>query len=1281
MHLTKTPQRADHVSRLVEPSDAPAATWPTELFVLEGADRADLQRRAARLAEFCRQQPATRLSALAYSLDIANKRNAANNHAVPDRLAIVAASLDELVVRLTRAADRLAQADCVQIQDGAGIYYASQPLGRTGRVAWLFPGEGAQYPNMLGDLADCFPIVRQCAGAMAKYEASDSAKLSMADLLILPDDSVREAAEQQLRSIDDGIRAVLSADWAIASLLTEFGLQPDVIGGHSAGELAALSTAGCFDTAQNTDQVGGMLREFAAQGEAADGADAALVAIGTSREKLAQIIDGVVARTGDARLASELFIGMDNCPHQVVLVGTSAAVALVEPELVANKLMHERLPFNRPYHTELFRPYLGPLKRMFDAIDFHPPRTTVYSCSTGAPFSSDPAEIRELALNHWAMPVAFPKMIRAMHADGVRLFVEVGPRGNLTAFVHDILRNEQFLAVSASVQRRHGLTQLQHLLGQLAAQHVPLRLDPLFSERNVQTINWDHAPAHVPLVMPAPTAMPSAAVAAPNRQAPVATTPTSAPAAPAPTFAATPAPRPVEIGAPVVPQPRAIAPQVAPTSPALDNRSAVVARHFQVMERWLDDQQHVIEQFLAHPRRGAAPAVPARSTTPPRPAAPATSPRTFATAPVAPVHAVAPVHPAALPQPVNRLTTIPPAPAAPPASPIAEPKFRLLGEIVEHVPGQQLVARRRLDLAEDHYADEHTVGGRDVSKVDPEQRGLPVMPMTFILEMMAETATQLFPGKVARAIGDIVLMRWLAIEDEPGTVEMRAKVQPATAGKKSASGTGNASPEIHIRVEVRDLGTASSPRNEPQQLAAVGTVVLADDYLPAPPARRAVSDQAVPCKVTVADAYKSLFHGPLFQGIVSLDLIDDQGIEATIQVQPRRGLFTSDPDPNFLLDPVTIDIGLHPAASWHVAQPDQNGRILLPCAMERIELYGPRPPEHTTMRARAWIISASQRQFTQSGEISTVDGRVWCRLHHLKCWRFYLPFGEVNFNGPKDQYFISQPWRPWTSAADASEQTVAAAGGSVFDRQDVGESADRQLVRAAPTPDMNQPGLQIAAARVTLSPDELRQFNQQSPGDERTDWFVARVTAKEAVRILWRRMHGVRLYTADVEVALDEQGRFRCSPRAAARPHDFPSVAVATAAGEFTALATSTGTAGVGLVRVDKRGALPKAAPDAAGLLSDAERKLARQAAKLHKLDGAEARLVAARQAVASAVGPIAAEGLSIEIRSLDSDGTVLVAAPVTLSTSLAPGELLKVSTARDGLFVVATWCGETQSR
>ncbi|MGD9644556.1 MAG: acyltransferase domain-containing protein [Pirellulales bacterium] len=1233
---------------------SPDAAWPTELLLLRGADRGDLARRAASLADFCRQHPETRLADLAYSLHRADDAGA-------ERLAIVAASTEELAVRLTRATQRLNDHACQQIQDGVGIYYAASPLAVGGRVAWLFPGEGAQYPNMLGDLANCFPHVRDCANTIGQFDRGSDGTLTVSDLLVLPADAspeMRAAAEQQLRGIDDGICAVLAADWAIASLLQEFGLTPDVLGGHSAGELAALSTAGCFDTAEN-QHLGSILKEFGSQSEAADGADAALLAIGTSKEKLAGIIQSLDAQSGRATLDRELFIGMDNCPHQVVLVGTSESIARVEPELARLKLMHERLPFNRPYHTELFRPYLGPLKRMFDAIDFHPPRTTVYSCSTGRPFPTDPAELRELALNHWAMPVEFPKMIRAMHDDGVRLFVEAGPRGNLTAFVHDILRDRPFLAMPASVARRHGLTQLQHLLGQLAAQHVPLGLDPLFAERNLKTVDWKLPPA-APTVSATPAANnvdrgPAVVRSISDR---IPTPPAAAPIpAPRPNPGPSPAPQAPSIAASVQ-----LPPTGSPRPTIADGRSAVVARHWELMERWLDDQQQVVNQFLAKTRPGAATAAPAAYPSP---------------APAIRVAGVAPTPPgAAAPRQ--------PAPSHPAPQPVSETlKFALLGKIVEQLPGQSLVARRRLDLAEDHYADEHTVGGRDVSKVDPQQRGLPVVPMTFILEMMAETATQLFPGKIARAITDIMLMRWLAIEEVPGTVEMRAKVLPPP----TLPGAVRAADEIHIRVEVRDLGTDSAPRNEPQQLAAVGTVVLADSYLPAPQAREVVSPATVrPCKITVDDTYKSLFHGPLFQGVRSLDAIDDQGIEGTIEVQPRRGLFTSDPNPNFLLDPVTIDIGMHPAAGWHLEQPDQTGRVLLPCALNRIELYGPRPPEGAVMRATGWVLSATQRQFLQSGELSTADGRVWCRIHELKCWRFYMPFGEVNFNGPKDQYFISKPWRPWGAAiavkgpATTNGHGGAAAGKTVFDRQDEGEAADRQLVRVVPTPDMHQPGLQGAAARVTLSPPELRAFNQVPAGDERGEWFLGRVTAKEAVRILWRRMHGERLYTADVEVTHDDQGRICCQPRAADRPADFPSVALASAAGEYAALATSTGVAGIGLVRVDKRGALPKSAAGATPALSAAETTIARQAAKQYQLEAAAARLVAARQAVESALGPRAVGTAQLEIRSIDGDGTVLVTASNVASETVKPGQLLKVATARDGHLVVATWCGETQA-
>ena len=74
-------------------------------------------------------------------------------------------------------------------------------------------------------------------------------------------------------------------------------------------------------------------------------------------------------------------------------------------------------------------------------------------------------------------------MIETMYADGVRLFVEAGPRGNLSAFVEDILRGKPFAAIPANVPRKSGPTQINHLVAQLVAHHVPVNLGHLYAGR------------------------------------------------------------------------------------------------------------------------------------------------------------------------------------------------------------------------------------------------------------------------------------------------------------------------------------------------------------------------------------------------------------------------------------------------------------------------------------------------------------------------------------------------------------------------------------------------------------------------------------------------------------------------------------------------------------------------------------------------------------------------------------------------------------------------------
>ena len=83
----------------------------------------------------------------------------------------------------------------------------------------------------------------------------------------------------------------------------------------------------------------------------------------------------------------------------------------------------------------------------------------------------------------------FADEIEAMYEAGARFFVEVGPRNVLSGLVGQILADRQHLAVNTDGPGRHGLSQLQHALGQLAVQGVPMDLEQLFARRQVRLLN------------------------------------------------------------------------------------------------------------------------------------------------------------------------------------------------------------------------------------------------------------------------------------------------------------------------------------------------------------------------------------------------------------------------------------------------------------------------------------------------------------------------------------------------------------------------------------------------------------------------------------------------------------------------------------------------------------------------------------------------------------------------------------------------------------------------
>ena len=502
-----------------------------ELFLFAAADQLSLRGAAAAARDRLAARPADWLHLQDPSISAAG---------APAVLGIVASDAEALAARLDRAIERLGDDGCRSLRDAAGAYYESNPQGRAGTTAVLFPGEGAPYVGMVGDLFQHFPELEEVRQLADDFSAQAGLAGPTTRFFHSPSDEeeARRLADE-LKTLDATMCSVLAADWVLHRILELIGLQMHAAGGHSAGEIAALTAAGAISDAKGAAPITAACRSLVEVD--GGGEEAGLLALGAKASVAEELIAAVGVGGLEAVPGRRAFVAMRNCPHQTIVVGDAAAVDRVEAEAKSRSVMFERLALGRPYHTPLFREYAGPLQTSFAEMAFHHLQAPVYSCTTGRPFPNDPDQIRQLALDHWSSPVAFSDMISAMYADGVRVFVEAGPRGNLTSFVQDILRGEEVAALAMNSHVRDGWTHLLHFAAQLAAHGVPFQAERL---------------------MPGSPKVMSEATAAPAAE-----------------------------GVPA----SASEPQLIDVAAADD---PVMAEYFRVMDQFLDAQQSVMQQFL-----------------------------------------------------------------------------------------------------------------------------------------------------------------------------------------------------------------------------------------------------------------------------------------------------------------------------------------------------------------------------------------------------------------------------------------------------------------------------------------------------------------------------------------------------------------------------------------------------------------------------------------------------------------------------------------------------------
>jgi acyl transferase domain-containing protein/phosphopantetheinyl transferase len=1017
--------------------------WDSEVCLVRGSSRAEMLEKGRRIRDRVRARPEILLKDLAFTL------NAGIAEASPSTLAIVASNAADFERKLARALDRLADPRCVKIKEASGIYYFEEPLARQGKLAFLFPGEGAQYPDMLAQLCLHFPEVRACFDEMDRLFAEHERGYVLSDLVFPAPpftEEERRAAEERLWQMDVSVEALYTANSALLRLLTALGIRPDAIVGHSTGEYSAMRAAGMLDERayeQRQRELNAVYERARRDGTAP--ADARLFAVGAGREQVAVIA---------SELEGSAYVAMDNCPHQVVLAASAESAERVAQALRQRNLLYETLRFDRAYHTPLFESYTLALADALNAWIVAPPQVPMYSCTTADRFPDDLAAARELALDHWVRPVEFRRTIERMYADGVRLFVEVGPRGNLTAFIDDILAPRPYVVVAANVTRRSALAQLHHVVALLAAHGVPMQLDMLYRRRSPAVVSFDEEPAGEPkrkrsARLKIATGWPSidlseetaarvrgalALRAGGDGREEVAPTPSAAVEA---TVAATASSRAVaESTAVAESRPVARATERETAGPATvvmpgvaSGAATALETYFDTMERFLDVEQQLLEAGL---EAGDTPAV-----------------------------------------------------SVPPPTP-----YPLIHDIVQRDGGERLVAICDVSLSSCPFLRDHTLG-RDVSVADPDLTGLPVMPLTMTMEMMAEAASLLVPGLRLVGMRDVRAHRWLALDTDARRIEIAA--------------TRNGEDTVYVRVQEADGDAQAKP-------IAEGMMKFAAAYPVAPAVTSFTLKRATGSQWTPDRLYpEAMFHGPMFQGVASMDRLGEDGATATLRILPRDGLFDTGAEPKLVTDPVLLDQPGQVVGFWTV-QRLQRGFLIFPFLLEALDIY--EPPAQPGLKLTCLARITLEGEHLVRSDLDVVDrrGRVHARFAGWTDRRFDLPRSVYRFLLSPRDVAISDPWPAALAASPARDEMVAC----------------RLDSNAFPAEFFTAHGgiWQKVLAAIALTTRERDQWRAlKLPPLRRLEWLLGRIAAKDAVRQYLRDRFGIALCPADVEILPDTNGR------------------------------------------------------------------------------------------------------------------------------------------------------------
>ncbi len=402
-----------------EPPPLPVSgpSRPCQLIVLSAKTESAMKAVANNLIADLKDRAEVDLADIAYTLQVGRK-------ALGHRLALVGRSHDDVA----RALERM---------NGGVVVGRHDPRYRP--VVFMFPGQGAQYVNMVRDLYESEAVFRAAADECLQL-LRPHLDFDLRDVLYPAENSEADAQSlnQALNQTGATQPALFLVEYALAKLWMSWGVQPDAMIGHSIGEYVAACLSGVFSLSDALALVAtrGRLMQSLPAG--------AMLAIALPEKDVLALLD------------NELSLAVVNSPTQCVVAGPSPAIHKLESRLAEEQIDCQRLRTSHAFHSEMMESILEEFTKAAATIKLNPPQVPFISNVTGTWIQATDATDPHYWANHLRNTVRFADGIAELSKEAERFYLEVGPSRTLTALVGS--------AISSLGRQRDGRSDLERLL-------------------------------------------------------------------------------------------------------------------------------------------------------------------------------------------------------------------------------------------------------------------------------------------------------------------------------------------------------------------------------------------------------------------------------------------------------------------------------------------------------------------------------------------------------------------------------------------------------------------------------------------------------------------------------------------------------------------------------------------------------------------------------------------------------------------------------------------------